>query len=82
VSTIAIAHGSSVPDGEANSFGIVLLIIYTLHMSSCCVKAEHARPSENISIVCLLVNCPLPIHRVLIICHFGLMSFALNCLAN
>jgi hypothetical protein len=39
VSTIAIALGSSVTDGEANSSGIVLLIIYTIHMSSCCVEA-------------------------------------------
>ena len=51
ISTIAIAHGPSVPDGEANSFGIVLLIIYTLHMSSCCVKTKYAHPSGAISIV-------------------------------
>jgi hypothetical protein len=51
ISTIAIAHGPSVPDGEANSFGIVLLIIYTLHMSSCCVKTKYAHPSEALSIV-------------------------------
>jgi hypothetical protein len=51
VSTIGIAHGPSVPDGEANSLGIVLLIIYTLHMSSCCVKPEYARPTQGISIV-------------------------------
>jgi hypothetical protein len=52
MSTIAIAHGPSVPDGAANSFGIVLLIIYTLHMPLRCVKAAHAHASENISIVC------------------------------
>lgn len=51
VSTIAIVRGPSVPDGEANSLGIVLLIIYTLHMSSCCVKTKYAHPSEPISIV-------------------------------
>jgi len=51
ISTIDIAHGPSVPVGEANSLGIVLLIIYTLHMSSCCVKTKYAHPSEAISIV-------------------------------
>lgn len=51
ISTIAIPHGPSVPDGEANSLGIVLLIIYTLHMSSCYVKTKYAHPSEAISIV-------------------------------
>jgi hypothetical protein len=53
---LANTHAPSVPDGEANSFGSVLLTTYTLHMSLCCVKVEDAHPSENIPLsACKLI---------------------------